>query len=86
MEHTRRLKAAERIINTISSGFLRAFVVMMYIENMPQRVVRNELNMNEWEFGQARQAVEMAEDLGSVCVAGEVCGCLNANGICYIAL
>ena len=64
--YARKLKAAERIINEICNPFMRTFVVMMYVENLPQRVVRSELNISEWGFKRARQAVEMAEDMGKV--------------------
>ena len=60
-EYTRKLKAAERIVNGIGNPFMRTFVTMMYIENLSAKTVRSELNMSEWGFKRARQAVEQAE-------------------------
>jgi len=65
-DYTCKLKTAERIINEIGNEFLRTFVTMMYIENLPERTVRTELNMSEWGFRRTRQAVEQAESMGSV--------------------
>lgn len=65
-KYTRRLKAAERIINEIDNGFMRTFVTMMYVENQPEKIIRVELNMSEWGFRRARQAVEQAEDMRGV--------------------
>ncbi|HPJ02042.1 MAG TPA: hypothetical protein PKU80_04315 [Candidatus Limiplasma sp.] len=40
--------------------------MMMLIENQLERTIHAELNMSEWRFRQARQAVELAEGMGSV--------------------
>lgn len=65
-EYIRKLRAAEQIVNGIGNPFMKTFVTMMYIENLSAKTVRSELNMSEWGFKRARQAVEQAEDMGSV--------------------
>lgn len=65
-EYTRKLKAAERIINSIGNHFMRVFVMMMYVENIPPKKVRSELNLSERGFRTARTAVEQAQDMASV--------------------
>lgn len=65
-EYICKLKAAEQIVNGIGNPFMRTFVTMMYIENLSAKMVRSELNLSEWGFKRARQAVEQAEDMGRV--------------------
>ena len=60
------LRQAERIINGISSRNMRTFVSMMYIENIPPRKIRDELNMSEWAFRRACECIEQACDMKSV--------------------
>lgn len=60
------LKAAEKIINGITSRTMRTFVVMMYADNLSPETVRQELNMTEWGFRRARDSVEQAQDMQSV--------------------
>lgn len=64
--YVRELKAAERIINSIPSRTMRTFVVMLYVDNLPATTVRRELNMTEYGFTRARNAVEQARDMQSV--------------------
>lgn len=64
--YTRELKAAERIVNSIGNPTMRSFVTMMYIENLPPRVVRCELNMTEWGFKRARMSVEQVKSMEHV--------------------
>jgi hypothetical protein len=64
--YARELKAAERILNSIGSPRMRTFVMMMYVLDLPPRAVRNELNMTEWGFKRARQAVEQAKSMDRV--------------------
>lgn len=54
--YTRELKAAEKIINSIPSRTMRTFVVMMYVDGLPQEKVREELNLTEWGFRRARDS------------------------------
>ena len=44
-QYARELKRAERIINAIESGSMRAFVSMMYLDNIPGNEVRQKLNL-----------------------------------------
>lgn len=64
--YTRELKAAERIINSIPSMTMRTFVVMLYVDHLPDITVRRELNMTEYGFNRARDAIENAENMGAV--------------------
>lgn len=64
--YVRELKAAERIINGISSRTMRTFVVMLYIDDLPPASIRRELNMTEYGFNRARSAIERAKDMRSV--------------------
>lgn len=66
MQYKRELKAAERILNEIPNRNMRTFVNMMYVMNIPPEKVRVELNMTEWGFRRAREAVEQARDMQSV--------------------
>lgn len=66
MDYMRELREAERILNAIQSRNMRAFVIMMYVENIPAAKVRCELNMTEWAFRSAKDAVEQARDMESV--------------------
>lgn len=65
-EYAARLKRAEDILNGIQNENMRTFVMMMYVENLPQRKVMSELNMTEGAFKRAREAVETAESMAGV--------------------
>lgn len=65
-EYTAKLRLAEQIINSIESDNMRAFVTMMYLDSIPDREVRLRLNMTEYRFNAARDAVEKAENMRSV--------------------
>ena len=58
--------AAFAAINSIPSRTMRTFVVMLYVDNLPATTVRRELNMTEYGFTRARNAVEQARDMQSV--------------------
>ena len=45
---------------------MRTFVVMLYVDDLPATVVRRELNMTEYGFARAREAIEQARDMESV--------------------
>lgn len=60
------LKEAEKIINGIENPKMRTFVVMMYVEELPNAVVRRELNMTEYAFNKAKHAIEQAESMSAV--------------------
>lgn len=64
--YVRELKAAERLINGIGNPCMRTFVTMMYVLDMDPRVVKGELNMTEWGFRRAREAVEQAKGMDRV--------------------
>lgn len=64
--YVRELKAAERMINSINNPCMRTFVTMMYLENLSPREVRSELNLTEWGFKRAREAVEQAKSMEQV--------------------
>lgn len=64
--YMRELRAAEEILNGIQSPSMRTFVTLLYVDNMPQAAVRRELNMTEYAFTRAREAVEQAESMADV--------------------
>ena len=64
--YVRELKAAERMINSISNPCMRTFVTLMYMLDMDSRDVKAELNMTEWGFRRARTAVEQADGMDRV--------------------
>lgn len=66
MEYVKQLKAAQRILNSIPSPTMRVFVTLKYVMNMPDREIREQLNMTRWGYDQARRCVEEAEDMASV--------------------
>lgn len=65
-EYALRLKRAEDILNGIRNENMRTFVMMCYVENLPQRKIMSELNMTEGMFKRARKAVETAENMACV--------------------
>jgi hypothetical protein len=64
--YARELRATERILNSIENPNMRTFVVMMYVLNLTHREVRAELNMSEWGFRRAKEAVEQAKSMERV--------------------
>lgn len=65
-QYVKELRQAERVINAIESRNMRAFVIMKYMLNMPDRAIRRALNMTEYGFNRARRSVEEAENMESV--------------------
>lgn len=65
-QYLHELNRAERIINSIESRSMRAFVVMRYCMNMPDAEIRRELNMSEYGLNRAKKAVEEAKNMTSV--------------------
>lgn len=65
-QYAHELKQAERVLNAIESRSMRAFVIMKYVMDMPDRAIRRELNMTEYGFNRARRSVEDAENMASV--------------------
>lgn len=66
VEYCRELKKAERILNAITSRTMRTFVVMRYIDDLPNGDIICELNMTEWGFKRACDCIEQAEDMEHV--------------------
>lgn len=64
--YVEELREAEKIINSIPSRTMRTFVMMLYICNFSPNVIRRELNMTEYAFMRAREAIEQAENMQSV--------------------
>ena len=64
--YRRELKEAEKILNGISSLKMRTFVVMLYVDQLPDIAVRRELNMTEYGFNRARDSIEQAESMEAV--------------------
>lgn len=64
--YRRELKEAERIINSIPSRTMRTFVVMLYVDHLPDIAVRRDLNMTEYGFNRARDSIEQAESMEAV--------------------
>ena len=66
IEYCRELKRAERILNSIPSRSMRTFVVMRYVDDLPNAEIMRELNMTEWGFKRACDSIEQAEDMSHV--------------------
>ena len=65
-EYVKDLKAAEAILNRIGSRSMRTFVEMKYVMDIPNQEIMRALNMTDYYFRQARQAIEQAEDMAHV--------------------
>lgn len=65
-EYACRLRAAQRILNSIESLTMRAFVMMKYVMGLQDGEIRQQLNMTRWGFERARRSVEDAPDMASV--------------------
>lgn len=64
--YMRELRSAEKILNAIPNENMRAFVTMMYVDNLPREFIKRELNMTRRGFERARAAVEDAESMAQV--------------------
>ena len=64
--YLQELKHVEKILNGIESPTMKTFVVMLYVDNVPQATVQRELNMSRRTFENARLAVENAECMAEV--------------------
>ena len=65
-EYARQIKAANRILNAISSQSMRTFVTLKYMDDTPDAEIRRMLNMTRRGLERARRAVEEAENMKSV--------------------
>lgn len=65
-KYMHELREAERVLNSIESRTMRAFVVMKYLMNIADAEIRRELNMTEWGFNRARKSIEEAESMADV--------------------
>ena len=65
-EYVRQLKAAQKILNGITSRSMRAFVIMKYVMDVSDSEIRQELNMTRTGFNRARRCVESAECMALV--------------------
>lgn len=65
-EYARKLKKAQKILNSIESQTMRTFVVMRYVMSVPDAKIRQDLNMTRRGFDRACRAVEDAPDMASV--------------------
>lgn len=65
-QYKRALKQAENIVNGIASLRMRTLVMMLYVEDIPAREVRERLNMSRRRFDAAVEAIEQAEDMAHV--------------------
>lgn len=64
--YVRELRKVEHILNSIESLSMRAFVTLMYVDQLPHISVRGELGMTEYGFNRARDAVESAVSMQHV--------------------
>lgn len=60
------LKQAEDILNGIPSETMRVFVTMRYLLDMSRKEIMGQLNLKRWRYEEMCQAIEQAEDMGSV--------------------
>lgn len=63
---SREMEEAEEILRRIADRNMRVFVEMVYLMHMKPKEVTKEMCMTEWEYRQARQAVESAESMEKV--------------------
>lgn len=64
--YLQELKHVEKILNGIESPTMKTFVVMMYVDSVPQATVQRELNMTRYTFERAKSAIENAESMAKV--------------------
>lgn len=65
-EYAGNLKKVQRILNSIESVSMRAFVTMKYVMDAPDTEIRQELNMTRRGFDRARMCVEQASSMTEV--------------------
>lgn len=66
MEYARQMREAEKMINSMESRTMRAFVTLKYLLDAPDAEIRRELNMTRTGFARARRAVENAKCMADV--------------------
>lgn len=64
--YVRRLRKAEKILNSIENINMRTFVLMRYVIGASDMDIRKELNMTRRGFERARKCVESAHNMASV--------------------
>lgn len=64
--YVRRLRKAEKILNSIENINMRTFVMMRYVLGASDMEIRKELNMTRRGFDRARKYVESAPNMASV--------------------
>lgn len=62
-EYMHTLKLAENMLNEIPSITMRAFVAMMYLDDVPLVEIRTELSMTEYAINKARRVIEESADM-----------------------
>lgn len=60
-DYARQIKAADRILNAITSRSMRVFVRLKYMEDTADAEIRRQLNMTRRGIERARKAVEEAD-------------------------
>lgn len=65
-EYAEQIREAQAVLDGIQSENMRAFVVMKYVMNVQDAVIRKELNMTRYGFNQARQNIESASSMKEV--------------------
>ena len=66
MEYKEALLRAETIIRSIPHADMQSFVLMLYVEKLPPKRIKSELNMSRWQFADAKTSIEQAESMASV--------------------
>lgn len=66
VEYTEKLLRAEAVIRSIPHADMQVFVLMLYVENLSPKKIRNELNLSLRQFSEARAAIEQADDMKGV--------------------
>ncbi len=66
LRYTRIFRAAQRILSSIESDTMRAFVTLLYVDDLPPAEVRRRMRLTEWGFRRARDTVEEAESMALV--------------------
>lgn len=60
------LEEAEEILNGIGNYKMRLMVMLKYMQNAPNREIKEALGMSEWEFRKAKECIENARDMKSI--------------------
>lgn len=65
-QYLQELKETEALLEGIGSLTMRTFVEMKYVHNAPREEIMRALNLSEYAFRRAKNAIEQATDMAHV--------------------